>query len=142
MLFRSIGAGAHSKVTFPDRIVRQVRFRQPKEYLGKVAAGAPLMDNAEVSRDDIGFEFMLNALRLTDGVPAALFAERTGYPLAIVARGLEAAAARGLIDTDPAVIRPTTLGRRFLNDLQALFLPEQRSPVSPLSRLDPVRDGH
>jgi oxygen-independent coproporphyrinogen-3 oxidase len=140
--YLGIGAGAHSKVSFPDRIVRQVRFRQPKQYLEKVAVGAPLMDNAEVSRDDIGFEFMLNALRLTDGVPAALFAERTGYPLAIVARGLEAAAARGLIDTDPAVIRPTTLGRRFLNDLQALFLPEQRSRVLPLSRLDPTRDGH
>ena len=119
-----------------------MRFRQPKQYLEKVAAGVPLMDNAEVSRDDIGFEFMLNALRLTDGVPAALFAERTGYPLAIVARGLEAAAARGLIDTDPAVIRPTPLGRRFLNDLQAMFLPNRRSQVSPLSRLDPVRDGH
>jgi len=140
--YLGIGAGAHSKITFPDRIVRQVRFRQPKQYLEKVAAGVPLMDNAEVSRDDIGFEFMLNALRLTDGVPAALFAERTGYPLAIVARGLEAAAARGLIDTDPAVIRPTPLGRRFLNDLQAMFLPNRRSQVSPLSRLDPVRDGH
>src|SRR5262245_54856098 len=100
------------------------------------------MDNAEVSRDDIGFEFMLNALRLTDGVPATLFAERTGFPLAIVARGLESAATRGLIDTDPAVIRPTALGRRFLNDLQALFLSEQRPAVSRISRLDPVRDGH
>jgi oxygen-independent coproporphyrinogen-3 oxidase len=140
--YLGIGAGAHSKLSFPDRIVRQVRFRQPKQYLEKVAAGAPLMDNAEVSREDVGFEFMLNALRLTDGVPAALFAERTGYPLAIVARGLEAAAARGLIEADPAVIRPTALGRRFLNDLQALFLPERRPQITPLPRLDPVRDGH
>jgi putative oxygen-independent coproporphyrinogen III oxidase len=140
--YLGIGAGAHSKLSFPDRIVRQVRFRQPKQYLEKVAAGAPLMDNAEVSREDVGFEFMLNALRLTDGVPAALFAERTGYPLAIVARGLEAAAARGLIEADPAVIRPTSLGRRFLNDLQALFLPERRPQITPLARLDPVRDGH
>jgi putative oxygen-independent coproporphyrinogen III oxidase len=140
--YLGIGAGAHSKLSFPDRIVRQVRFRQPKHYLEKVAAGAPLMDNAEVSREDVGFEFMLNALRLTDGVPAALFAERTGHPLAIVARGLDAAAARGLIEADPAVIRPTSLGRRFLNDLQALFLPERRPQITPLARLDPVRDGH
>jgi putative oxygen-independent coproporphyrinogen III oxidase len=140
--YLGIGAGAHSKLTFPDRVIRQVRFRQPKQYLEKIAAGAPLMDNAEISRDEIGFEFMLNALRLTDGVPASLFAERTGFPLAIVGRGLEAAATRGLIDADPAVIRPTALGRRFLNELQALFLPERRRQVSPLQRLEPVRDGH
>jgi len=65
---------------------------------------------------------MLNALRLTDGVPATLFAERTGHPLALVRRGLDAAEARGLIERDPAMLRPTALGRRFLNDLQALFL--------------------
>jgi oxygen-independent coproporphyrinogen-3 oxidase len=120
--YLGIGAGAHSKLSFPDRIVRQVRWKQPKQYLEKVAAGAPLMENAEVSRDDLGFEFMLNALRLTEGVPAALFAERTGFPLSLVARPLAEAAARGLIDADPAVIRPTARGRRFLNDLQSLFL--------------------
>jgi oxygen-independent coproporphyrinogen-3 oxidase len=65
---------------------------------------------------------MLNALRLTDGVPARLFEERTGFPLALVARELEVAEARGLIERDPARIRPTALGRRFLNDLQSLFL--------------------
>jgi len=138
--YLGIGAGAHSKLSFPDRIVRQVRWRQPKQYLEKVAAGAPLMDNAEVSRDDVGFEFMLNALRLTAGVPAALFAERTGYPLALVAHGLEAAVARGLLASDPTVIRPTALGRRFLNDLQALFLPERRPRTAAAH--EPVRDGH
>ena len=75
-----------------------------------------------MTRKDVGFEFMLNALRLTDGVPASLFAERTGYPLALVRQGLEAAEARGLIERDPAMLRPTALGRRFLNDLQQLFL--------------------
>jgi len=142
--YLGIGAGAHSKLSFPDRIVRQVRWRQPKEYLSRVAAGRPLMDNAEVSRDDIGFEFMLNALRLTAGVPAVLFAERTGYPLALVARGLEAAAARNLIEADPTVIRPTALGRRFLNDLQSLFLAEPRKGrhVAPAIVHEPVRDGH
>jgi len=140
--YLGIGAGAHSKLSLPDRIIRQVRYRQPKQYLERVAAGAPLMDNAEVSRDDIGFEFMLNALRLTSGVPATLFAERTGFPLAIVARGLEAATARGLIEADPTMIRPTALGRRFLNKLQGSFLPERPTAVAPLTRLDPVRDGH
>jgi hypothetical protein len=65
---------------------------------------------------------MLNALRLTAGVPAALFAERTGFPLALVARELEAAVARGLLEADPTSIRPTAQGRRFLNDLTGLFL--------------------
>ncbi len=120
--YLGIGAGAHSKLSFPDRVVRQVRHKQPKQYLERVAAGVPLLENAEVSRADIGFEFMLNALRLTDGVAAALFAERTGYPLALVARELSEAATRGLIERDAAKIRPTALGRRFLNDLQALFL--------------------
>ena len=84
------------------------------------------MENADVSRADIGFEFMLNALRLTAGVPAALFAERTGYPLLLVSEALAAAQARGLIEPDPTVIRPTPLGRRFQNDLQTLFLREEQ----------------
>jgi len=121
--YLGIGAGAHSKLSFADRIVRQVRYKQPQHYLDQVAAGAPLQEDTVVTRKDVGFEFMLNALRLTDGVPAALFAERTGYPLALVRHGLEAAEARGLIERDPAMLRPTALGRRFLNDLQQLFLP-------------------
>ena len=88
--YLGIGAGAHSKLSFPDRIVRQVRYKQPRQYMERTTAGAPLLENAEVGRDDIGFEFMLNALRLTEGVPAALFAERTGYPLDIVAQELAA----------------------------------------------------
>jgi len=122
--YLGIGAGAHSKLSFADRIVRQVRYKQPKQYLESVAAGAPLQEDHEVTRNDVGFEFMLNALRLTDGVPATLFAERTGYPLAIVRQGLEAAEARGLLERDPTLLRPTTLGQRFLNDLQQLFLAE------------------
>jgi oxygen-independent coproporphyrinogen-3 oxidase len=120
--YLGIGAGAHSKLSFADRISRQVRYKQPKQYLERMAAGAPSIEDQEVGRDDVGFEFMLNALRLTDGVPAALFAERTGYPLALVQRGLEAAEARGLIERDPTLLRATPLGRRFLNDLQQLFL--------------------
>ena len=124
--YLGIGAGAHGKLSFPDRVVRQLRWKQPQQYLDAVARGAPLQEEREVTRDDIGFEFMLNALRLTDGVPAALFAERTGFPLSLVARELEAAAARGLLEPDPTVIRPTAQGRRFLNDLTGLFLRDAR----------------
>ena len=120
--YLGIGAGAHSKLSFADRVVRQVRHKQPKQYLEQIALGAPLMEDSVVKRDDIGFEFMLNALRLTEGVPATLFAERTGYPLSLVRRGLEEAEARGLLERDPSVLRPTPLGQRFLNDLQQLFL--------------------
>jgi oxygen-independent coproporphyrinogen-3 oxidase len=120
--YLGIGAGAHSKLSFPDRIVRQIRHKQPKQYLAQVAAGTPLLEDAVVARKDVGFEFMLNVLRLNDGVPSSLFAERTGYPLALVGEALAAASARGLVEPDPAVLKPTALGARFLNDLQELFL--------------------
>jgi len=120
--YLGIGAGAHSKLSFADRVVRQVRHKQPKQNLEQIALGAPLMEDSVVKRDDIGFEFMLNALRLTEGVPATLFAERTGYPLSLVRRSLEEAEARGLLERDPSLLRPTPLGQRFLNDLQQLFL--------------------
>jgi oxygen-independent coproporphyrinogen-3 oxidase len=120
--YLGIGAGAHSKLSYADRIVRQVRWKQPKQYLERIGEGRPLMEEVAVARDDVGFEFMLNALRLTDGVAATLFAERTGYPLSLVARPLEIATRKGLLDPDPTVLRPTELGRRFLNDLQELFL--------------------
>ncbi len=136
--YLGIGAGAHSKISSPGGIVREVRWKQPRQYMTQAAAGSPLMERIEVNRDEIGFEFMLNALRLTEGVPAALFAERTGYPLAIVARGLERATAKGLLDAEPALLRPTALGRRFLNDLTQCFLPAGGSGgrIAPLLRRD------
>ncbi|HZQ61822.1 MAG TPA: oxygen-independent coproporphyrinogen III oxidase-like protein, partial [Casimicrobiaceae bacterium] len=126
--YLGIGAGAHSKLSFADRIVRQIRYKQPQQYLAQMAAQDPLLEETAVTRDLVGFEFMLNALRLTQGVPSALFAERTGYPLTIVQREINQAVARGLLDPDPARIAPTPLGRRFLNDLQALFLRDEDSP--------------
>ena len=132
--YLGIGAGAHSKLSFPDRIVRELRYKQPRQYLAQVDAGAPVQETATVTPAEVGFEFMLNALRLTDGVPAALFAERTGTPLASVAREIAAATARGLLEPDPSTLRPTPLGRRFLNDLTALFLREpgrERRGVAP-----------
>ena len=130
--YLGIGAGAHSKLSFAERIVRQVRYKQPKQYLVQVALGAPLLEETEVTRDDAGFEFMLNALRLTEGVPASLFAERAGFPLASIQREIAQAVARGLLDADPTVLKPTERGRRFLNDLQSIFLrPAKSARPSP-----------
>ena len=136
--YLGIGAGAHSKLSFvadtgvgnvapvgplsPGRIVRQMRWKQPAEYLTQVRLGNPIHEQHDVTTDDIGFEFMLNALRLTDGVPASSFQQRTGYPLSLIERELDAALKRGLLDADLAQLRPTPLGRRFLNELQSLFL--------------------
>jgi oxygen-independent coproporphyrinogen-3 oxidase len=140
--YLGIGAGAHSKISFPDRIVRQVRYKQPQQYMEQALRGVPLLDEHEVTRADVGFEFMLNALRLADGVPVSMFAERTGFPLTLVERPLEQAERRGLIERDHLRIKPTALGRRFLNDLQALFLPphsshERHKPGQTLLRLEP-----
>jgi oxygen-independent coproporphyrinogen-3 oxidase len=138
--YLGIGAGAHSKLSLPDRVFRQVRWKQPKQYLEQVGRGLPLQEESTVTRDDIGFEFMLNALRLTEGVAASSFVERTGYPLTIVERELGEAVRRGLVDADPATIRPTALGRRFLNDLQALFLRDggRETVTAPMVRREPV----
>ena len=122
--YLGIGAGAHSKLSFADRIERTVRYRQPQQYLEQARAGTPLLEQSAVTVNDVGFEFMLNALRLTEGVPSRLFAERTGVPLARIAPALDLATQRGLLEADPTLIRPTPLGRRFLNDLTALFLHE------------------
>jgi oxygen-independent coproporphyrinogen-3 oxidase len=138
--YLGIGAGAHSKLSFPERIVRQVRWKQPAQYLQRVAEGQPMLEEVEIARSDVGFEFMLNVLRLTEGVPAALFAERTGFALPLLAPGLAAATVKGLLEDDPSRLAPTALGRRFLNDLQVLFLPPsragRRADVAPLLRME------
>jgi putative oxygen-independent coproporphyrinogen III oxidase len=120
--YLGIGAGAHSKISFPDRVVRQLRWKQPTRYVDAVARGTPIQEAHDVSRRDLPFEFMLNALRLTDGVPTSMFAERTGLSLSVVAQPIAEATRRGLLEPDPAMLKPTPRGRRFLNDLQQLFL--------------------
>jgi len=123
--YLGIGAGAHSKLSFPHRIVRQVRFRQPVSYLAHAARGEFLAESIEVTRRDLPFEFMLNALRLTDGVPSARFGERTGLPPSAIEAGLERAEQRGLLARSATHWQPTRLGLRFLSDLQSLFLDEK-----------------
>ncbi len=126
--YLGIGAGAHSKISFADKIVRQMRYKQPKEYLTKAKANESLIQTQhELTSEDRGFEFMMNALRLTGGFETALFQERTGLPITSVQTQLDEAEQRGLLVHDIHRIKPTVLGRRFLNDLLQIFLPEKNS---------------
>lgn len=120
--YLGIGAGAHGKLSFHDRIVRQARFRHPTRYMAAALSGNAVEEERELRTADLPFEFMLNALRLVDGVPSALLSERTTVSLAAISRELAQAVQRGLLDPDPTRLRATPLGMRFLNDLQALFL--------------------
>lgn len=121
--YLGLGAGAHSKLSFAHRIMRQQRFREPGLYMEKALAGRCLAEEIQVSRADLPFEFMLNALRLKDGFQAQLFVERTGLPLSAIQPALQEARAKGLLERDLARIQPSARGFDFLNDLQALFLP-------------------
>lgn len=121
--YLGIGAGAHSKLSFPHRVVRQVRFREPARYMQAALAGQAVAQDEEVRREDLPFEFMLNALRLREGFELARFTERTGLPVTVIARALEEAERRGLIERDLRRVWPTDRGFDFLSDLQALFLP-------------------
>jgi oxygen-independent coproporphyrinogen-3 oxidase len=125
--YLGIGAGAHTKLSFPHRVIRQARFKMPATYMERAKAGNAIHEETEVGRDALGFEFMLNALRLTEGFDPRLFVERTGMTVNAIEAGLNAAEAKGLLYRDHRLIRPTELGRRFLNDLQELFLPGHES---------------
>ena len=120
--YLGIGAGAHSKLSFAHRVVRQVRFREPKLYMEKALAGNAVTQETEVSRADLPFEFMLNALRLREGFKLQDFAEKTGLPITAIQKGLEEAERQGLIERDFVRVKPTVRGFDFLNDLQSLFL--------------------
>ena len=120
--YLGIGAGAHSKLSFAHRIVRQVRWREPRLYMDKALAGEAITQEGEVSRADLPFEYMLNALRLRDGFKLQDFAEKTGLPVSALQTGLDEAERKGLIERDLTRLRPTERGFDFLNDLQSLFL--------------------
>lgn len=118
-----IGAGAHGKISFPDKITRQVRERHPETYMQAIEQnGNALIESKEISAADLPFEFMLNTLRLTDGVATNTFTERTGLPLNTISKGLDEASKKGLLDPDPTVLKGTPQGLRYLNNLQELFL--------------------
>jgi len=118
-----IGAGAHGKLSFPNKITRQVRERQPEAYMTAMEnKGNALIESKEIAAKELPFEFMLNTLRLTDGVATNTFSERTGLPLHVISKALTQASQKGLLDADPSKLKATDQGLRYLNNLQELFL--------------------
>ncbi|MGZ5582437.1 MAG: radical SAM family heme chaperone HemW [Usitatibacter sp.] len=132
--YLGIGAGAHGKISFRDRILREARERKPQAYLRTALDADPVQESREVSEAELPFEFMLNALRLIEGFPIALFAQRTGLPISVVEPQLRAAESAGLLECDHARIRPTLKGQRFLNELLEMFLAPQPD-AKPASRV-------
>jgi oxygen-independent coproporphyrinogen-3 oxidase len=120
--YLGIGAGAHGKLSFPHRVVRQVKWREPARYMAEALAGRALSNEDEVARAALPFEFMLNALRLRDGFALQDFRDRTGLPLSAIEPALAEAQRRGLLTADLTHARPTAHGFDFLSDLQQLFL--------------------
>jgi oxygen-independent coproporphyrinogen-3 oxidase len=118
-----IGAGAHGKISMPNRITRQIRERHPETYMDKIfKENSACLENRSIEIDDLAFEFMLNGLRLINGVPTHQFTERTGLPLHRISKAIDEAIRKGLLDEDPMRLKATALGMRYLNDLQELFL--------------------
>jgi putative oxygen-independent coproporphyrinogen III oxidase len=120
--YLGLGAGAHGKLSFADRIVRQVRWREPAMYIERALAGKAVSSEREIMPAELPGEYMMNALRLAEGFDPARFCERTGQSIAAIDGALRQAEQRGLIERDGARWRPTARGFDFLNDLQALFL--------------------
>ena len=122
--YLGIGAGAHSKLSFAHRVVRQVRAREPRLYMDKAMAGDAVVGVEEVARRDLPFEYMLNALRLREGFSMTDFSARTGLPLSAIDVALRDALDKGWLTQDGVWVRPTERGFDFLSDLQSLFLPD------------------
>jgi oxygen-independent coproporphyrinogen-3 oxidase len=120
--YLGIGAGAHSKLSFAHRVIRQSRLREPMRYMESALAGNAVAQSDEVKRKELPFEFMLNALRLRHGFLLRNFTERTGLPLSSINAALASAQQKGLLEYDGELVRPTPQGFDFLSDLQELFL--------------------
>jgi putative oxygen-independent coproporphyrinogen III oxidase len=123
--YLGLGAGAHGKLSFPHRVLRQVRWREPAAYMAHALQGQAVSNQNEVARRDLPFEYMLGALRLREGFALARYTERTGLPLSSVRATLAKAHEQGLLVLDEAAgtVQPTARGFDFLSDVQALFLP-------------------
>ena len=123
--YLGVGAGAHGKVTSTDAVARYTKPANPQQYMASMEAGGETGTRVELSQSDLLFEFMLNALRLTTGFEERMFTERTGLPTVLLNQRLGPLRDRGLVEeAGDRRWRPTQLGQRFLNDLQAHFLPE------------------
>lgn len=120
--YLGLGAGAHAKISYPNRIERETRHRNPMAYMEEMEGAAQPLEVRTLAVRELPFEFMLNALRLIDGVPESWFVERCGRPLSDLQKPLKQALSKGLIETQPGLFKPTELGFRFLNDLQEMFL--------------------
>lgn len=120
--YLGIGAGAHSKLSYHDRITRESRHKHPNRYLEHAAKGQAVEKVWEIPADELGFEFMMNTLRLTGGFDLGLFQQRTGRTLADIEPALKKARGQGLIEIEGTTVKPTLLGQRFLNELLQLFL--------------------
>lgn len=125
--YLGIGAGAHSKLSFHDKIIRQTRHKHPNRYLEHAIKGEAIDQEWRIQKDELAFEFMMNALRLVDGFELDLFEQRTGLSPIVISHKLKKAQEKGLIEQKRSVenrvlIKPTLLGQRFLNELLQLFL--------------------
>ena len=120
--YLGIGAGAHSKLSYHDKITRETRHKHPKAFMENAEAGSATDNIWTIEKSELGFEFMMNALRLTGGFETKLFAERTGMPWQLVSMRVTEAQNKGLIQQDLNTIKPTLLGQRYLNNLLQLFL--------------------
>ncbi|HEX4779882.1 MAG TPA: radical SAM family heme chaperone HemW, partial [Usitatibacter sp.] len=126
--YLGLGAGAHGKISLRERVMRTERTRKPATYMREALAGEAARNVRDVDERDLPFEFMLNALRLVDGFPVTLFAERTGLDILSIEPQLRQAEAAGFIERDAMRVKPTRRGERFLNDLLAIFLPGESAP--------------
>ena len=128
--YLGIGAGAHSKLSFPHRVIRQTRWRQPERYMQQAMQGAAVESETEIGRRELPFEFLLNALRLREGFATELYTQRTGLPLSTLRGGLEEATRLGLMRQTAERIVATPRGWDLLNEVLTLFLPPER-PSEP-----------
>ncbi|QWD33007.1 oxygen-independent coproporphyrinogen III oxidase-like protein [Polynucleobacter paneuropaeus] len=118
-----IGAGAHGKISFPDKVTRQLREKHPEQYMQAMETqGHALLEARDITAQDLPFEFMLNVLRLSEGVQTITFSERTGLPLSMISKELSEASNQGLLDTNPTLLKASEQGFRYLNNLQEIFL--------------------
>jgi putative oxygen-independent coproporphyrinogen III oxidase len=139
--YLGIGAGAHAKISDSQGITRLAKLKQPNAYVASAGTPAGIISTQHLSQGDVIIEFMMNALRLTDGFATRLFQERTGLPLAVVMPAVKSAVNKGLLSCERETIRPTEMGKRFLNDVLCLFLPAEdaeleRAPVTGVRTVD------
>ena len=122
--YLGIGAGAHGKLTLgaTQQVLRRWKLKHPTDYLAKAGTAAAIGGDEYLAAQRLPFDFMLNALRLNEGVPMTMFEARTGLPAAAIAERVALARARGWLEPDADWLRPTELGRRFANDVIGLFL--------------------